>query len=107
MYTVNKLTTRVKGIGMIPADTVNRDIRDYNQMLSDLACNEENIFFIDNDLDLTVNGKPRLELYKDRDARGVHLSQAGCMVLANNICSGLKDAYYKAALRNEWNVVVS
>ena len=104
---ISSVPPRVKGIGMIPADTVNRDIREYNQMLSDLACNEENIFFIDNDLDLTANGKPRLELYKDRDARGVHLSQAGCMVLANNICSGLKDAYYKAALRNEWNVVLS
>ena len=103
---ISSVPPRIKGVGCIATDEINGEIRVLNEMLEKLANGEENMLFINNDMGLTVDGKPYVDVYRSNDISGVHLNKMGLSILTDNVQQGIREAYYKARLRDEWNVRV-
>ena len=74
-------------------------------MLKDLSYSEQNIMFINNDDGLKANGEVLSQLYRGMDKTGVHLNNLGKEILTNHFKAGLTELYYKAKLRDEYDVV--
>ena len=84
---------------------INQQIKIVNTKLEALGQSESNILYIDNDIGLMSDGEPSNELYTKTDILGVHFNERDRMILADNISNGIREAYYKAVLREDWNVV--
>lgn len=82
---------------------INAEIAVLNKKLHELADNEENVIYIDNDNGLKANNEVCKSLYRDI----IHLNDDGRMILADNIKSGMREGYGKNALRVEWDVALS
>ncbi len=101
---ISSVPPRVRDVGSIQSKEVNSEINVLNEMLKRLSKQEENVYFIDNDGGLMVDSSPCIDLYRDSDITGVHLNNKGRLILIDNIQQGIREAFYKANLRHEWNV---
>ncbi len=102
---ISSVPPRVKDIADVTAEQCNNEIRVLNDMLRKLSTDETNVMFIDNDSGLTHENKPCRDLFRENDISGVHLNRRGVMILSDNIQQGIREACYKASLRDRWNVV--
>ena len=87
--------------GTANADQFNIEIRKLNGMLRNLSKHEENVTFIDNTDLFFEDNKVRTNIFKDH----IHLNKKGKALLGRRLMDGLKEAFYKYALRSEWDVI--
>ena len=87
--------------GAANADQFNIEIRKLNDMLRNLSKHEENVTFIDNTDLFFEDNKVRTNIFKDH----IHLNKEGKALLGRRLMDGLKEAFYKYALRSEWDVI--
>ena len=84
---------------------LNAEISNLNDRLRTLAATEPHIAFIDNDDGLLANGIADDQLYRKNDKSGVHLNKLGANILADKISEGLREAYYRMKLEDEYDVI--
>lgn len=85
----------------INADGINNQIEKLNNKLHELCDQEENLIFIDNTELYWEGGKVKAGVFRD----SIHLNKDGRKLLNESLIAGIRDAYYKQALRSEWDVV--
>lgn len=85
-------------------DAINNEITALNASLQALAKEEENVVFINNELDLTVNGLPNALLYVESDKTGVHLNEAGLALVSHNVSEWLNAYCTKNSKNGEWKI---
>ena len=90
-----------KPIGSVKdkAENINKQVIVLNGMLSELADKEDNIYFVDNTVDLHID-ETKENLYSD----SVHLNGKGRYILSNNLKNGLRESFAKSVLNlgQEW-----
>ena len=92
-----------QGIDDIHNNTINAEIAALNNSLRMLADEEDNVIFIDNDIDLTKNGVPDVSLYADTDKTGVHLNSGGLALVSSNLSKGLSNLFFNSTDDAQWH----
>ena len=87
--------------GRTNADQFNIEIIKLNDMLRNLSKHEENVTFIDNTELFFEDDEIRTNIFKDH----IHLNKEGKALLGRRLMDGLKEEFYKYALRSEWDVI--
>ena len=88
-------------------DKINAQVSALNDRLSHLSRREQNVTFINNDNTLAIFGEPCSDCYNEKDMLGVHLNTKGRAFLAENFNEAISEGYFKALLRDNFNVVPS
>ena len=81
--------------------SINNQIEKLNGQLKELSKQEENLAFIDNTKLYWEGDQVRASVFMDH----IHLNKEGQKLLNANLLTGIRDVYYKHALRTEWDVV--
>lgn len=83
---------------------VNKQIALFNAKLRDLAEEEPNVNYINNDIHLTDGCETLGHLYKENDPSHIHLRPEGKERLSANFHSCLKESVYREKLEEEWRL---
>ena len=81
---------------------INTEVAALNKSLKLLANTEDNIAFIDNDIQLTNNGLPDKSLYVKTDTSGVHLNTSGLALVSGNMAKGLSELFFNTSDDGQW-----
>ena len=81
---------------------INEQIDNFNTKLALLACDEDNITFLDNNVHFTDETGVIESLYKKKDRSGVHINDDGKMRLEASLQDALKETIFKCKLEAEF-----
>ena len=85
-------------------ESVNGQIHKFNSQLSQLSCREDMIEFVDNDVHFFNDSEVIKELFKGRDATGIHINDVGRARLEASFLQSVKEICFKRKLENEWSI---